>query len=160
MRKINLSAVTEYERKSPKAKYHHFAKDVSVVLGRNPLSLDLMKRHPFDLAVARIPPGAVRCPYHAHSAQWELYIVISGAGKMRHSEGITEVATGDVILFEPNEAHQITNEGKEDFVYYVIADNPFGTTCYYPDSKKWIVEQPTGGTCLKGEQADYFDGEE
>jgi uncharacterized cupin superfamily protein len=103
---------------------------------------------------------ATRCPYHAHSAQWELYVVISGAGKVRHSEGITEISTGDVFLFAPNEAHQIFNEGKDDLVYYVVADNPLGGSCYYPDSKKWLVCQPTDGVVLKGSQADYFDGEE
>jgi uncharacterized cupin superfamily protein len=165
MRKINLNAVTEYEKKSPKGKYRHRTKDVSVALGREPLSKDLMKRHPFDLAVTRIPPGAMRCPYHAHSAEWELYVVISGNGKVRHSEGITEVSSGDVFLFAPNEAHQIINEGKDDFVYYVIADNPVGGSCHYPDSKKWMVAQPTEGTLLKAKEADqsregYFEGEE
>jgi uncharacterized cupin superfamily protein len=165
MRKINLNAVTEYEKKSPRGKYRHFAKDVSVALGREPLSTDLMKRHPFDLAVTRIPPGATRCPYHSHSAQWELYAVISGVGKVRHSDGITDVSTGDVFLFAPNEAHQIINEGKEDFAYCVIADNPIGGSCHYPDSKKWMVAQPTEGTLLKANQMEssqsgYFEGEE
>jgi uncharacterized cupin superfamily protein len=160
MRKINLNAVTENESKSPNSKYHHYTKDVSVALGRDPRSMDLLKRHPFDLAVTRIPPGAVRCPYHAHSAQWELYVVISGAGKVRHEQGVTGVSTGDVFLFGPNEAHQIINEGKEDFVYYVIADNPIGATCYYPDSRKWAVGQPSERIILKGNETEYWDGEE
>jgi uncharacterized cupin superfamily protein len=160
MKKINLNQVPETERKSPKGKYHHYAKDVSVALGRDPNSLDLLKRHPFDLAVARIPPGATRCPYHAHSAQWELYVVISGVGKIRDNAGVTEVSAGDVFMYGPNEAHQMINEGTEDFVYYVIADNPFGGSCYYPDSKKWAVAQPVAHVILKGHEADYFDGEE
>ena len=57
MRKINLSEIQEEERKSPKGKYHKFVKDISIALGRDPDSLDLMKRHPFDLALTRIPPG-------------------------------------------------------------------------------------------------------
>ncbi|HEX3720536.1 MAG TPA: cupin domain-containing protein [Verrucomicrobiae bacterium] len=160
MRKINLNAVTENELKSPKGKYHHHTKDVSVALGRDSRSLDLLKRHPFDLAVTRIPPGATRCPYHARSAQWELYVVIAGAGKVRHDQGVTEVSIGDVFLFGPNEAHQIINESKEDFVYYVIADNPIGATCYYPDSRKWAVAQPSERIILKGNETEYWDGEE
>jgi uncharacterized cupin superfamily protein len=160
MRKINLNSVGENETKSPKGKFRHYTKEVSMALGREPQSLDLMKRHPFDLAVTRIPPGAARCPYHAHSAQWELYVVIAGTGKVRHSEGVTEVSSGDVFLFGPNEAHQIFNEGEQDFVYHVIADNPFGTSCYYPDSKKWMVGQPSERMVLQGREADYFEGEE
>ena len=160
MRKINLTAVPETAKKSPKGKYQSFIKDVSVALGRDPQSLDLMKRHPFDLAVVRIPPGATRCPFHAHSAQWELYVVLAGIGSVRHDQGLGEVSAGDVFLFGPGEAHTIANHGKEDLVYYVMADNPFGATCYYPDSKKWMVAQPHDGIVLQGGEADYFDGEE
>ena len=160
MRKINLNAVSETEKKSPKGKYHYFTKEVSIALGREPRSLDLTKRQPFDLAVTRIPPGASRCPYHAHSAQWELYVVLAGTGSVRHENGTTEVSSGDVFLFGPNEAHQISNHGKAELVYYVIADNPFGTSCYYPDSKKWMVGQPSERLVLTGNESDYYQGEE
>jgi uncharacterized cupin superfamily protein len=160
MRKINLKDVQETESKSPKGKFHRYSKEVSIALGRDARSMDLMKRHPFDLEVTRLPPGAARCPYHAHSAQWELYVVISGAGKMRHGEGAVQMSAGDVFLFAPNEPHQIINDGKEDLIYYVIADNPLGGSCFYPDSKKWMVSQPTPRVLLKGAEGDYYDGEE
>ncbi len=63
MRKINLNAVKENETKSPKGKYRHHTKEVSIALGREPRSLDLMKRHPFDLAVTRGSRPA-RCAAH------------------------------------------------------------------------------------------------
>jgi len=31
------------------------------------------------------------------------------------------VNAGDAFFFQPGEAHQLTNVGDEDFVYYVIA---------------------------------------
>jgi uncharacterized cupin superfamily protein len=160
MRKINLTAIPEKEKKSPKGKYQSYMKEVSVALGREPSSLNLMRRHPFDLAVVRIPPGATLCPYHAHSAQWELYVVMAGVGSVRHENGVSEVSAGDAFLFGPGEAHQIANPGKEDLVYQVMADNPFGATCYYPDSKKWLVGQPSEWIILKGSETDYLDGEE
>jgi hypothetical protein len=43
---------------------------------------------------------------------------------------------------------------------YAITDNPIGTPCSYPDSKKWMVGQPAERTVLKGEETDYFAGEE
>ncbi len=79
---------------------------------------------------------------------------------MRHEGGTNEVSSGDAFLFGPGEAHQICNDGQADLIYYVVADNPFGTSCYSPDSKKWMVGQPSERLTLKGEKVDYYDGEE
>ena len=161
MNKVNLQEVTEEERKSPKEKYHKFVKDISIALGRDKKSLDLAKRHPFDLAMVRIPKGKSYCPYHSHGAESELYLVVSGRGSVRDKNGFTEVGAGDSFFFGPGEAHQLTNAGDEDFAYYVIADNPRGDSCYYPDSGKWAVmlEGPDY-EIVKGKVTDYYDGEE
>src|SRR5213595_578981 len=161
MRKVNLKDVKEEERKSPKGTFHKFVKDVSIALGREPDALDLGKRHPFDLALVRIPKGKSYCPYHSHGAESELYLVVSGRGNIRDRNGITEVGAGDAFFFPPGEAHQFSNGGDEDFVYYVIADNPRGDSCFYPDSGKWAA--PWDGpdeAIIKGEIADYYQGEE
>src|ERR1700675_739358 len=124
MLKVNLKDVEEREKRSPKGKFHRFMKNISVALGREPESLDLSKRHPFDLALVRIPKGKSLCPYHAHAAESELYLVVSGRGSVREKDGTTQVGPGDAFCSQPGEAHQLTNAGDEDFVYYVIADNP------------------------------------
>ena len=163
MRKVNLKDIPETERKSPKGKFHKFVKDISIALGRERESLDLFKRHPFDLALARIPKGKSYCPYHSHSAQSELYLVISGRGSVRDKDGSTIVTTGDAFFFQPGEAHQLSNAADEDFVYYVIADNPTprADSCYYPDSGKWAVnKEGLADVIVKGTETDYFDGEE
>jgi len=166
MRKVNLQDIAEVERKSPKGKFRRTMKNISVALGREPESLDLSKRHPFDLTLVRIPKGKTLCPYHAHAAESELYLVVSGRGSVRDKDGTTEVGPGDAFLFQPGEAHQLSNAGDEDFAYYVVADNPrsggaTGDSCYYPDSGKWAVT--TDGheeVIVKGTETDYFDGEE
>jgi uncharacterized cupin superfamily protein len=166
MRKVNLKDVREVERSSPKGKFNRFMKNISVALGREPESLDLSKRHPFDLTLVRIPKGKTLCPYHAHAAESELYLVVSGRGSVRDKDGFTEVGPGDAFLFQPGEAHQLSNAGDQDFVYYVIADNPrsggtTGDSCYYPDSGKWAVTTDAREeVVVKGTEADYFDGEE
>ena len=166
MRKVNLKDIPEQEKKSPKVKFNRFMKNISIALGRQPQSLDLANRHPFDLALVRIPKGKVLCPYHAHSAESELYLVVSGRGKVRDKDGLTEVGPGDAFFFQPGEAHQLWNESDEDFVYYVIADNPrsggtTGDSCYYPDSRKWAVTTDAREeVVVKGTETDYFDGEE
>ena len=166
MRKANLKDIPEQERKSPKGKFGRFMKHISIALGREPESLDLSKRHPFDLTLVRIPKGKFLCPYHAHAAESELYLVVCGRGSVRDKDGTIEVGPGDAFLFQPGEAHQLWNASDEDFVYYVIADNPrsggtTGDSCYYPDSGKWAVT--TDGrdeVVVKGTKTDYFDGEE
>jgi uncharacterized cupin superfamily protein len=161
MRKVNLGEIDEQERKSPKGKFHKFVKDISIALGRDRESLDLDRRHPFDLALVRIPEGKLYCPYHTHSAESEFYLVISGCGRVRHKDGTTEVGAGDAFFFGPGEAHQLANSGGEDFVYYVIADNPRGDSCSYPDSGKWAVPREANEEVIvQGELADYFEGEE
>jgi uncharacterized cupin superfamily protein len=166
MRKVNLKDVAEQERKSPKGKFHKFVKNISIALGREPDSLDLVKRHPFDLALVRIPKGKSFCPYHSHSAESELYLVVSGCGSVRDKDGSTIVNADDAFFFQPGEAHQLTNAGDDDFVYYVIADNPrsggvTGDSCYYPDSGKWaVVKEGLEEVIVKGTEVDYHDGEE
>ena len=161
MKKVNLSEINEAERKSPKGKFHKFVKDISIALGREKDSLDLGKRHPFDLAAVRIPKGKTYCPYHSHSAETELYLVVSGHGKVRDRTGTTEVRAGDAFIFAPGEAHQLANAGDEDFVYHVIADNPRADSCYYPDSAKFAVaKEGSTEVITKADEADYFEGEE
>jgi uncharacterized cupin superfamily protein len=157
MKKINLAQVPESSSTSPKGKFSRAVKDVSVALGRDPKSTDLQQRHPFDVQICRIPPGKSRCPYHLHTAQWEYFQVLSGTGAIRHKDGLDRIGTDDAFLFGPGEPHQLINDGAADLVLTIVADNPLGESCYYPDSKKWAVAT---GPILKSEPADYFDGEE
>ena len=104
MRKVNLKDIEERVRQSPKGKFGRRMKEISIALGRDPESLDLRKRHPFDLALVRIPKGKTLCPYHSHSAESELYLVISGQGSIRDKDGSTIVTAGDAFFFGPGEA--------------------------------------------------------
>src|SRR5437762_13177858 len=124
MQKVNVNEIEERERQSPNGKFGRVSKDISIALGRDPESFNLTERHPFDLALVRIPKGKCLCPYHSHAAESELYLVVSGRGTVRDKNGSTIVGAGDAFLFQPGEAHQLSNAGDEDFVYYVIADNP------------------------------------
>ncbi|HXI83582.1 MAG TPA: cupin domain-containing protein [Verrucomicrobiae bacterium] len=159
MRKVNTKDIQEYSWSSPKGKFAGAGKGLSEELGRNPKSTDLMKRHPFDVEILRIPAGQTPYPYHSHSAQWEFYHVISGKGVVRHKDGNTDIETGDAFLFQPGEAHQLINNSSVDLVIYVVADNPIGESCHYPDSDKWAVRSPST-RLIRSEALDYYDGEE
>ena len=162
MKKVNINEIKEEPWQSPGGKYAVSFRGISIALGREPDSLDLSKRHPFDLEWNRVPPGKINFPYHAHSAEWELYLVISGRGRVRHKDGTTEVVPGDAFVFGPDEPHQLINSGSEEFIYYVIADNPIGESAYYPDSRKWKVNKLSAAdrVVVMGTETDYFDGKE
>src|ERR1017187_1198841 len=159
MRKINTKDIAEVTWSSPKGKFVGAGKEVSEELGRKPQSTDLKERHPFDVEICRIPPGKTPYPYHSHSAQWEFYHVISGKGIVRHQDGTTPIETGDAFLFHPGEPHQITNNGSVDLILYVVADNPIGESCHFPDSQKWAVRSPEH-RLIRSDALDYYDGEE
>lgn len=142
MRKINLREIPDSSWSSPKGKFNGASKEVSVALGRKPMSTDLNERHPFDVEITRIAPGQTPCPYHSHSAQWEYYQVISGKGTVRHKDGTDPIETGDAFIFGPSEPHQLINNSTEELVLIVVADNPIGESCHYPDSNKWLVRSP------------------
>lgn len=159
MRKINTKEIAEESFTSPKEKFGASSKEISIALGRDPVSWDLRKRHPFDVEIDRIPPGKSSCPYHSHSAQWEFYHVLSGYGVVRHEDGTTEIEPGDAFIFEPGQPHQITNNTLQDLVILIVADNPMGESCYYPDSNKWLVRSPER-KLIRSDTLDYYDGEE
>lgn len=159
MRKINSAEVAWQPHGSPTKRFFRDEKKISEALGRKPKSMDLLERHPFDVEMARVPPGSSLCPYHSHSAQWEFYHVISGGGVVRHHGGKIEIEAGDAFLFKPNESHQIINNRADNLIIYIVADNPIGESCHYPDSEKWAVKAPEY-RIMRGEALDYYDGEE
>lgn len=159
MHKVNVREIPLQTWNSPKGKFASADQELSIALGRQPNSTDLNERHPFDVEICRIPPGKAACPFHSHSAQWEFYHVIAGTGGVRDSGGITPIEAGDVFIFKPGEAHQVFNNGSEDLVLYIVADNPIGESCHYPDSGKWLVRSPER-RLIRSEPLDYHDGEE
>ena len=159
MRKVNINELIELTWTSPKGKFAGAGKQVSEALGRKPQSTDLNERHPFDVEILRLAPGQTPYPYHLHSSQWEFYHVISGTGLVRDKEGTAPIQAGDAFLFKPDEPHQLINNGTQDLIVYVVADNPIGESVYYPDSKKWGVRSPER-RILRSEGLDYYDGEE
>ena len=159
MLKVNTNSIKPLEWSSPKGKFGGSGIEISEALGRDPASMNLNERHPFDVEILRLAPGQSPYPYHSHSAQWEFYHVISGRGTARHKDGTTEIEAGDAFLFQPGEPHQLINTGTEDLVVYVVADNPIGESGYFPDSGKWVVRSPERHI-IRSDSFDYFDGEE
>jgi len=140
MNKINTREVSEAEAGSPHGKYKLFRKGLSVALGGKKDAGTWGGGHPFDVELVRIPPGAKNFPLHQHSAQWEFYLIVAGNGEVTDGTETNPVAAGDALLFPPEAAHELTNTGAEDLVYYVIADNPQADICFYPRTDTWAIK--------------------
>jgi uncharacterized cupin superfamily protein len=159
MKTIRISELPEEEQNSPTGKYRSFCRNISIALGGKRDTGPWGGGHPFDLQIRRVPPGAAVCPQHAHTVQWELFVAISGTATVHTDDSVQSVSAGEAFVQEPGKAHQILNEGKEDFVFYVIADNPPADSTWYPQSKKWMLK-PQRKIYREGTEVDYFDGEE
>jgi uncharacterized cupin superfamily protein len=158
MKTVNLHDLAELERKSPKGRYQSFCKNVSQALGAAAPGIP-GDAHPFDLQIRRVPPGKSVCPYHSHTTQWELFVIVSGTATVRRDGNVHHVKAGDVFIHPPGIAHQLTNAAAtEDLVVQIIANNAPLDVWHYPDSGKWGHSHTR--TFFRLTEADYFDGEE
>ena len=160
MQKIATASVPQEPWSSPGGRFRQLSQPISTALGSDNKSPDFAKRHPFDLELCTVPAKSSACPYHAHSAQWEMYVFLNGNGTVRAPDGKHAVVPGDVVLFPPGEAHEILNESDAPLMFYIITDNPVGESCYYPDSDKWMVRNGNMRHVLKGTEVDYLFGED
>jgi uncharacterized cupin superfamily protein len=157
MNKINAADLPWEEDVSPGKNFHSFSKEISKALGAGRNTWP-KSGHPFDLSLVRVPPGKSVCPFHSHTAQHELFVILSGEGTVRADGERHSVKAGDALMHPPGEAHQIINTGTEDLVFYIVADNPPVDVFHYPDSDKWGLRPH--GKYFRATDVDYFDGEE
>lgn len=111
-------------------------------------------------AAGRLRRGDHYCPSHWHTAEEELFVVIAGTPTLRTPRGTFALRAGDVVAFPTNAggAHRLWNDADADAVVLMIASTDPADVCFYPDSRKVLVEST--GTLVRSEpQLDYFDGE-
>ncbi|MDB6167838.1 MAG: Cupin domain protein [Verrucomicrobia bacterium] len=157
MKIVNIPKLPWEDYSSPGGKYVASWKQPSEKLGdrRNAWPKG---GHPFNLELNRVPPGKAPCPFHFHTTQWEMFVIVSGTGTVRAGRKRQKIKAGDAFIHPPGEAHQIINTGKQDLVFYIIADNPPVDIFHYPDSGKWGLRPY--GKYFRMAQASYYDGEE
>lgn len=156
-RRTNLGKLKWTRWKSPKRRFEQSGKDVSGAIG-DVLRGWPRKGHPFNLELVKVPPGKAACPFHSHTTQWELFVVLRGTGTVRAGRKRYPVAPGDALMHPPGEAHQIINTGQADLVFYIIADNPAVDIFHYPDSGKWGMRPQ--GKFFRMLETPYYEGEE
>ena len=110
--------------------------------------------------VARLERGEQFCPYHWHTQEEELFIVLRGTPTLRTPRGEFALRPHDLVAFrtEPGGAHAIRNDAPEAAEVLMIANNDPGDACFYPDSRKFGVEA-TGTLVRDHPQLDYYADE-
>jgi len=112
-----------------------------------------------------LPPGKRSFPLHAHLVTDEALFVLSGTGKVRTPEGLTEIGPGDFVHFPPGgPAHQLVNDGTEPLVYLGLGAGVGSDVVEYPDSDKVAASVGVGPArkrfmFKRGTQVDYYEGE-
>lgn len=119
-----------------------------------------------------LPPGQASFPYHAHFANEEMLIVVSGRPSLRTGEGWRELEEGEVVSFPVGTrgAHQIVNRSPEPVRVLVVSEMNAPEVSIYPDTNKVLAgTRPPGGvggaddifdTFRLADATDYWDGEE
>jgi uncharacterized cupin superfamily protein len=160
MNKINLAEISIEKSRSPKGQYCRLSQHISQALaGVNGIGSSGLAQ-PFEVDLVRIPAGTTNWPFHSHSAKWELYLILVGRGQVRTPKGIADVREGDSIIHPPGEAHQITNTGATDLVYYIVSDNPASDVRHFPDTNKWLVPGLPNPVHVAGVAGNCYEGEE
>jgi uncharacterized cupin superfamily protein len=108
MEKTNLADLPWEEDVSPKGTYYSYSKEISKSLGAR-RNVWPKSGHPFDLSLVRVPPDKSVWPFHSHTAQHELFVIIGGEGTVRANDQRHTVRAGDSLMHPPGEAHQIIN---------------------------------------------------
>ena len=111
--------------------------------------------------VATIPPGARFCPLHGHTREEEVFYVMDGTPTIRTPRGDVQCRRGDFIAFPvgPRGAHQLLNESNAPCTVFLLGASDPNEVCFYPDSKKVMIDG-LDGLILRAEPAlDYYDGE-
>jgi len=117
-----------------------------------------------------IPPGQATFPYHAHTANEELFVVLDGKPSLRTPAGWRELAKGEVVSFRAGEegAHQIANRSQAPARVLVLSTMVAPEVNLYPDTARLMALTRAPGAAGEGFQeayrredaTDYWEGEE
>jgi mannose-6-phosphate isomerase-like protein (cupin superfamily) len=70
-----------------------------------------------------VAPGSEQ-RVHSHAESEQVYVIVSGRGRMRVAGDEEEVGAGDLIFIPPATEHGIVNAGSEPLAYVTAASPP------------------------------------
>ena len=114
-------------------------------------------------AIDVLAPGKRGCPYHAHHAQEEMFVILEGRGALRVAGVTLAVRAGDVVFIPPGPEwpHQFVNDSDAPMKYLSISTKDSPELVEYPDSGKYLITGSKGfGRMHRAKtDLDYWDGE-
>jgi len=119
-------------------------------------------------SVWELEAGRAAYPYHAHLAEEELVVVLSGRPSLRTPAGWRELEPGETVAFPRGEqgAHQLVNRSSEPARFLAVSTNGEPDIVLYPDEDKLgAAERRPDGSGLRRfffleQSVDYWDGVE
>jgi uncharacterized cupin superfamily protein len=111
------------------------------------------------LSMLQLDPGSRSFPFHCHSAEEELFVVLEGEGTLRLGDERHALAPGSLVSRPAGTgiAHQfIAGDGGMTVLAY--SDIEPNDLAFYPDSGK--VKLRGLNVMLRVEPVDYWDGED
>ena len=118
-----------------------------------------------------VEPGNACFPYHWHSNNEEMLVVLAGHPSLRSPEGERVLEPGDVVAFPVGDdgAHQVVNRGEETARFLIVSEMNDVDLNGYPDSGKVLAtNRAPGGRPREGSKffsfherdaVDYMDDE-
>jgi uncharacterized cupin superfamily protein len=104
-----------------------------------------------------VAPGMLSAPFHCHSMEEELFVVLGGDGTLRLGDEEIPIRPGHVVARPPDTgvAHAFRG-GDSGLTYLAYGTREPGDACFYPDSNKIHI----AGVTFRVEPLDYWDGED
>jgi uncharacterized cupin superfamily protein len=108
-----------------------------------------------------VAPGGESAPAHCHSAEEEIFVILSGAGVLvlGEADGEIPIAPGHVVARPPATriAHMF-RAGEGGLEYLAFGTREAADLCFYPRSNK--IAFGGIGVVARIERLDYWDGED
>ena len=88
-----------------------------------------------------LQPGKANFPYHYHTANEEVFYIISGQGTLKTPEGEKVVSEGDAIVMpaHKNGAHMLINNSNAPLVYLEVKTARQPEICIQPEAEKFVT---------------------
>ncbi len=109
-----------------------------------------------------LDPGTFSSPYHWHTGEEEICVVIEGEAMLRKSGEFFRLRPGDLVFHGtgPESVHHMYNHTNRPFRFLALSSKFPGETCHYPDSRKTLVRDGKRVVMQDGKAVDYWKDEE
>lgn len=80
---------------------------------------DLVYLKNLNVSMTVLHPGK-ETSGHEHEKEEEVYVFLSGSGRMHQGKKIFSVGKGDLVMIRSKEYHKVFNTGKKDLIFLCI----------------------------------------